>query len=743
MITYLPQIQQFQLDTAHATYAFTVADGYLLHAYWGKRLPIEPLTDLLRIDENPFVPSQNPRDRACFFDTASFEYPCAGTGDYREAAFGFETASGHRACELRYVSHRIYEGKPALTGLPHTFGEGAETLELTLRDAPTGVAVLLSYTIFADSDAIIRSVEICNAGDAPVQLTRVLSASLDLDEDRFEMLTLYGSWARERQVDRVPLRHGKQRVDSLRGESSHQYSPFFALLSPETTEQLGDAYGFTLIYSGNFLAQAELTQHCQTRVQIGMHPEEFTWELQPGASFQAPEAVLVYSAEGLGGMSRCFHRLFHDHLIRSPWRDRNRPVLINNWEATYFDFDAEKLVRIAQEAVRLGIELFVLDDGWFGHRDRDNSSLGDWTPDRRKLPDGISGLAERITELGMRFGLWFEPEMVSPDSALFRAHPDWAIQIPNREMSLCREQYVLDFSREEVRDAIWTQLREIIDSAPISYIKWDMNRQLTEVGSAVLPAHRQRELWHRYVLGVYDLMERLVTTYPDLLLENCSGGGARFDAGMLYYSPQIWASDDTDARERLRIQYGASLFMPPSAIGAHVSVCPNHATGRNTPFETRANVAMNGTFGYELDVTKLSAEEQASIPAQIERYHRYSWLVRSGLQYRLGDPFGTAHCAAQRHGGWDAWMYVSPDGRAALLTYVQITAEAGLRSRRIPLCGLVPQAVYRYTVGETTRTQSGAYLMQCGVRIPNLWGDMQSVQIYLEQTDSDAAALEA
>lgn len=735
MIHYLEAARQFQCNTVNMTYALAITDGgYLAHIYWGKRLPVTDLTSLLRLDENPFTPSVNPRDRACFFDTTPFEYPCSGTGDYREAAFGIEDIDGYRACDLTYVCHRIYDGKPVLNGLPHTFSDIStpmQTLELLLEDQPTGLQVTLSYTVFSDSDALVRSVKICNMGTAPCTLTRVLSCSVDLDEDRFDMLTLYGSWARERQVNRLPIRHGKQRIDSLRGESSHQYSPFFALLSPQATESCGDAYGFTLIYSGNFFAQAELTQHCSTRAQIGINPEDFAWVLQPGEMFQAPEAVMVYSAKGLGGMSRCFHTLFHRHLIRSEWKDKARPVLINNWEATYFHFDLEKLKKLAAEAAALGIELFVLDDGWFGHRDSDNSSLGDWTPDEKKLPGGLKPLADAVTGLGMQFGLWLEPEMVSPDSDLFRAHPDWAIQIPHRPMTLCREQYVLDFSREEVRDAIWTQIKAILDSVPVSYIKWDMNRQLTELGSAALPASRQKELWHRYMLGVYDLMERLVTTYPELLLENCSGGGARFDAGMLYYSPQIWSSDNTDSKDRLRIQYGASLFMPPSAMGAHVSICPNHATGRNTPFETRGFVAMNGTFGYELDVTQLSHEEKEMIRHQIQQYHQYSHLVRNGLQYRLGNPFVCSDCAAQMHTGWDAWIYVSEDQSEALFTYVQITAEANMRSRKIPLAGLAPDAVYLYTINNRQQEQLGAVLMQCGIRVPNLWGDMKSIQLIL------------
>ena len=722
MITYLEKERQFQLDTPNASYVLAVADeGYLCHVYWGKRIAPQDLTELLRLAEPPFVPSQNNRERASFMDCAPFEYPCAGIGDYREPALVSEDGAG--ACDLRYVSHRIYNGKYAPRCLPHTWGNGCETLEILMRDEPTGIEVKLHYTVFAGIDAVIRSVSLENCGSRDVTLRRVLSASVDLDDDRFEMITLYGSWARERQAERLPIRHGKQRIDSLRGESSHQYSPFFALVRPETTEETGEAYGFSLIYSGNFTAQAELTQFCQTRAQIGIEAGSFAHVLSTESEFDAPEAVLVYSSEGIGGMSRTFHRLFSDHLIRSKYRYTERPVLINNWEATYFDFELDKLKTIADEASRLGIELFVLDDGWFGKRDSDNCSLGDWTPDERKLPGGLKPLTDHITGKGMKFGLWFEPEMISPDSDLFREHPDYAVGIEGRSRTQSRAQYVLNYARRDVRDAVWAQMKEILDTVPVSYIKWDMNRQLTEVPS---PA-----FFHAYMLGVYQMMERLVTEYPDILLESCSGGGARFDPGMLYYSPQIWASDNTDAKERLRIQYGASLFMPPAAIGAHVSVCPNHATGRITPFETRANTAMFGTFGYELNVVQLSEEEKAAIPGQIARYHSISHLIRDGLLYRLGNPFRPSGYAARLNADYDAWIFVSPDKTEAVFTYVQITAEANMKSRRITLAGLEPERIYRFSLSGREAEKTGAYLMQCGILIPNLWGDMQSVQIIL------------
>ncbi len=720
----------FFLQAGGCSYALQVTDGdYLAHVYFGRQLPDSDLSYLLRLDENPFTPSVNDRDRAVYMDTLPFECPCFGIGDYREAAVQILDADGMSTCDFRYDSYTVTAGKTAIPGMPATFAsdEDAQTLCIRMVDKHAELELLLYYTAFEKLNVITRSAMVKNLGNRSCYIQRLLSATLELDDSNFDMITLNGSWARERHAERAPLHMGKQRIDSVRGESSHQNNPFFALARPNADEDCGEVYGFNLIYSGNFMAQAERTQHQCVRAQIGINPTDFRWLLEPGESFWAPEAVLVYSCEGLGGMSRTFHDLYRTHLIRSPFRDKRRPVLINNWEATYFDFDADKLISIAEEASRLGIELFVMDDGWFGHRDSDNSSLGDWRVYESKLKGGLKPLVDKINALGMEFGIWFEPEMVSPDSDLYRAHPDWAIQIPGRDLTLCRAQYVLDYSRKEVRDYVYNMLCDILRSANITYVKWDMNRQLTEVGSAALPAERQRELWHRYVLGVYELMERFVTDFPHILLENCSGGGARYDAGMLYYSPQIWASDDTDAIERLKIQYGSSLCYPVSAMGAHVSVCPNHAVGRNTSFVTRGHVAMVGTFGYELDVTKLSEEERNMIPWQIDTYKRFCHLMRDGDQYRLANPNSNTE--------YDAWMFVSKDQSEALFTYVQILRRPNYRSRRITLRGLKADAYYR--VEETGAVYSGAALMYAGLNLENLWGDFQSKQIYLTEVEKE------
>lgn len=715
-IFYNEKDKAFKLRANNTDYMMKVCEeGYLAHVYYGNKVPDEDLTYLLRLDESPFTPATNDRDRASFMDTLPFEYPCFGLGDYRESAFKIMDADGMSTSDLRYVSHKMYEGKPKLEGLPATFAteeSGCSTLEITMYDKYADIEVVLIYTAFDKLDVITRSAVITNKSEKPFKITRALSACVDFDTDKMDMITLNGSWARERAVERCRLHNGKQLVDSCRGESSHQNNPFVALCDNNADEDKGEVFGFNFVYSGNFYAQAEVTQHKKTRFIMGINPLDFEWLLEKGESFTCPEVVMVHSDEGIGKMSRTFHDLYRNNLIRGEYKDKRRPILINNWEATYFNFDTDKLIDIAKEASKLGIEMLVMDDGWFGHRDSDNSSLGDWFVYEKKLKGGLKYLVDEVNKLGMKFGIWFEPEMISPDSELYKAHPDWAIQIKGRPLTLCREQYVLDYSRKEVRDYVYGMMKKILDSANIEYIKWDMNRQLTEVGSATLPAERQRELWHRYVLGVYDLMDRLTTDYPHILLENCSGGGARFDPGMLYYSPQIWCSDDTDAIERLKIQHGTSMCYPCSAMGAHVSDCPNHTVGRNTPFKTRGHVAMVGTFGYELDVTRIPQEDRDAIPAQIEEFNKFNKLVRTGDHYRIGNMF--------EDNTWDAWEFVAKDKSEALFEFVQVLARPNERSRRIKLKGLEPEAYY-YEESEPDKKISGAALMNAGINIAKMW----------------------
>ena len=716
-ISYNEQERAFKLRAKNTDYMLKVIEGeYLGHVYYGKSVPDEDLGYLLRFDESPFTPAQNNRDRAVYLDTTPFEYPCFGIGDYREPAMMIMDSDGMSTCDLRYVSHKIFDGKPELEGMPATFAtekSPAQTLEITMRDAHAGIEAVLVYSVFEELDVITRSVRFTNVGDKPVKLTRALSACVEFDTEKMDMITLNGSWARERWIERAPLHHGKQSVDSCKGESSHQSNPFVALCANNADEDMGEVFGFNFVYSGNFFAQAEVTQHKKTRFVMGINPLDFQWLLEAGETFTAPEVVMVHSDEGLGKMSRTFHDLYRENLIRGEYKDKRRPILINNWEATYFNFNTEKLIDIAREASKLGIEMLVMDDGWFGHRDSDNSSLGDWFVYEKKIDGGLKHLVEEVNKLGMKFGIWFEPEMISPDSELYRAHPDWAIQIKGRDLTLCREQYVLDYSQKEVRDYVYGMMRDILDNANIEYIKWDMNRQLTEVGSNFLPKERQRELWHRYVLGVYDLMNRLTTDYPHILLENCSGGGARFDPAMLYYSPQIWCSDDTDAIERLKIQHGTSMCYPCSAMGAHVSDCPNHTVGRNTPFKTRGHVAMVGTFGYELDVTRIPQQDRDMIPAQIEEFKKYNPLVRTGDHYRIGNMF--------EDNTWDAWMFVAKDKSEALFEFVQVLGRPNMRSRRIMLKGLDPDAYY-YEESEPEKLISGAALMNAGINVAKIWG---------------------
>lgn len=715
-IFYNEKDKAFKLRANNTDYMMKVCEeGYLAHVYYGNKVPDEDLTYLLRLDESPFTPATNDRDRASFMDTLPFEYPCFGLGDYRESAFKIMDADGMSTSDLRYVSHKMYEGKPKLEGLPATFAteeSGCSTLKITMYDKYADIEVVLIYTAFDKLDVITRSAVITNKSEKPFKITRALSACVDFDTDKMDMITLNGSWARERAVERCRLHHGKQLVDSCRGESSHQNNPFVALCDNNADEDKGEVFGFNFVYSGNFYAQAEVTQHKKTRFLMGINPLDFEWLLEKGESFTCPEVVMVHSDEGIGKMSRTFHDLYRNNLIRGEYKDKRRPILINNWEATYFNFDTDKLIDIAKEASKLGIEMLVMDDGWFGHRDSDNSSLGDWFVYEKKLKGGLKYLVDEVNKLGMKFGIWFEPEMISPDSELYKAHPDWAIQIKGRPLTLCREQYVLDYSRKEVRDYVYGMMKKILDSANIEYIKWDMNRQLTEVGSATLPAERQRELWHRYVLGVYDLMDRLTTDYPHILLENCSGGGARFDPGMLYYSPQIWCSDDTDAIERLKIQHGTSMCYPCSAMGAHVSDCPNHTVGRNTPFKTRGHVAMVGTFGYELDVTRIPQEDRDAIPAQIEEFNKFNKLVRTGDHYRIGNMF--------EDNSWDAWEFVAKDKSEALFEFVQVLGRPNERSRRIKLKGLEADAYY-YEENEPDKKISGAALMNAGINIAKMW----------------------
>ena len=713
-ISYSEQERVFRLDTHHTTYLCGLVghENFLGHIYYGPSVPGENLRCLLRLEERPFTPDENPRERASFYDCFPFEYPTWGGGNFREPCLRLETMSGSGNCELFYESHRIFPGKPPLEGLPAAYGgpEECTTLEIVLRDPVLNVRAYLLYTVFEDVDAICRSVRIENGGQEALDLSAALSAALELDNDGFDFITLHGSWAREQTIDRRPLSSGKQGAFSLRGISSHQFHPFLALCERTATQDRGLTYGMSFIYSGNFLAQAELDQFDRVRAVLGIHPEGFQWH-----------AVLVCSEEGLGGMSRSFHDLFRKHLIRG--QNKHRPTLLNSWEAYYFDFDHERLLQLGRAAANYGIELLVVDDGWFGKRNDETTSLGDWQVNEQKLPGGLKRLGKELADLGVGLGIWMEPEMISPDSDLYRTHPDYAMAIPGRTPTLARNQLVLDLTRKEVRDCIYRQIDHVLHSAPICYLKWDMNRPLVDVYSSSLPPERQGETAHRYVLGLYELQERLVTDFPDLLLENCCSGGGRFDPGMLYYSPQIWTSDNAEAVDRLMIQEGTSLVYPLSAMGAHVAVCPSHINGRVTPFQIRGRVALSGCFGYELDLDKLTEEEQSLIPQQLEEYRQYGPLFRTGDCYRLA--------SYRENHTYDAFLCVSKDKSLAAVSFVQVRSRAYRRSLRLRLAGLDESALYRRQ--DTGEVRSGTGWMRGGLLMEAVQSDYLSVLAILEK----------
>lgn len=716
----------FHLQARSSSYIIQLVKGkYAAHVHWGRQVRGTNPGGLLAIRRRcSFSPSTDPDDLTLSLDTLPQELPSYGSSDYRVPAFQVQLENGTTVSELTYVSHRIYAGKPALEGLPATYAEQAdeaETLELVLSDPLIGLKVVLTYTVFRDFDAVARSVRYVNESGRSIRLLRALSFGLDFDRADFESVHLSGTWARERHIERRPLTTGGSVIESRRGASSHSLNPFLALVSPDCDEDRGEAYGFSLVYSGSFLAQAEVDPYGTTRVVMGINPFDFSWLLEPDESFQSPEAVLVYSSEGLGGMSRTYHRLYRTRLCRGEYRDRPRPILVNNWEATYFQFTADKIEDIARAGQELGLELFVLDDGWFGKRDNDRSSLGDWFVDREKLPLGLPDLAERVQRLGLQFGLWFEPEMVSPDSELYRTHPDWCLHVPDRRRTTARHQLILDYSRADVREYIVRVLTGVLSSCPISYVKWDMNRNMTEIGSALLPPERQRETAHRYMLGLYEVMERVTSAFPSVLFESCSGGGGRFDPGMLYYMPQTWTSDNTDAVERLKIQYGTSLVYPISSMGAHVSAVPNHQVHRTTPLELRGHVAMSGNFGYELDLTKFTEQESELVKRQVALYKELRGLIQFGQYYRLRSPF---------EGNDTAWMFVSEDGKEAMVLYVQVLSEPNAPLRKLRLKGLQADADYRVWDADLPEESEdrfgGDELMHVGLNLPVWKGDFRS-----------------
>lgn len=725
MIRFDERLNTITLHTRSSSYQMKLdSNGVLLHTYYGPRLRGGDLSTLIQKEDRGFSPNpyEAGTDRTYSLDTLPQEYSSNGAGDFRTPSLEVDCADGSHIVDLRYVRHTIREGKYALEGLPAFYTEGGEgqTLEVELLDRYTGLEVTLLYGVMEEYDLITRSVRIRNGGQGAVQLTRVMSVCLDFPAGSPDLITLGGAYGREREPVRMPLTQGVHTAGSVRGTSSHQQNPFMVLCDHDATEDSGCCWGMALVYSGNFLASAEYTQFHETRLTMGINPYRFAWRLEPGEQFTAPEAAMIFSDHGLGQMSRQFHKAIRCNLCRGPWKDSRRPILINNWEATSFNFNADKIVSIAETAGKVGIEMMVMDDGWFGKRDSDFSGLGDWNVNEKKLPGGLAPLAQRINDLGMKFGLWVEPEMVSEDSDLYRAHPDWAFQVPGRPMTRGRSQLVLDLTRQEVREYILENLRTTLKSAHIEYVKWDMNRSLTDVWSARLPVNRQGEIYHRYVLGVYEILEAIHREFPDLLIEGCSGGGGRFDCGMLHYTPQIWCSDNTDAMDRLRIQYGTSFCYPCAAVGAHVSAIPNCMTHRTTPMHTRGVVAAAGTFGYELDLNEITDEELEEVRRQITHFKTCWDLVLRGDYYRLSNPFAEEP--------FQAWMHVSPDKDRALVGVVMDKIHANPCRPRLRLKGLDPQADYR--VNGTV--YGGDQLMYAGLALPVL-DEYEAVQYDIEK----------
>jgi len=728
-IVFNSQKQFFHLRSDTVSYVIKLERGlYPSSAYWGARLnDWNGSSNPVYIDR-PFEPNPISTDRAFSLDTIPQEYPTFGSTDFRSPACQVRLEDGSTISNFIYQSHRIFSGKPVLSGLPSVYIENeneADTLELTLHDEYAGMDAVLTYTVLNNYSAISRSVRFENRGKRALTLLRASSANIDMPRSDCAMIQLSGSWARERHLLERQLAPGTNSIESRRGASSHQHNPFIALAELGANEDHGNVWSMSLVYSGNFLAQAEVDQFGGTRLSIGINPFEFSWRLEPGNSFQTPEAILVHSPDGLNGLSQTYHALYRERLCRGPYRDEERPVLINNWEGTYFDFDEEKILALADVAAPLGIQLLVLDDGWFGNRNDDKSSLGDWVVDRKKLPGGLSSLGEGILKRNLRFGLWFEPEMISPDSDLYKRQPDWCLHVEGRNRSQGRNQLILDLGRKEVQDYIVDTVSGILRSAPISYVKWDMNRHQTEAGSASLPPDRQKETSHRYILGLYSVLERITAKFPEVLFESCSGGGGRFDPGMLYYMPQVWTSDNSDAVSRLKIQYGTSIVYPIVTMGAHVSAVPNHQIGRVTPLDFRAKVAMAGNLGYELDLGKLNEEELEAIRSQITEYKKIRRLVQFGRFFRLLSPF-EQDCAA--------WCFVSQDRKEVFFSYFLSSITANIVAPILKLKGL--ESNFKYHLSGSEESYGGDELMHSGLRIPIGLGDFQCFTGFLELKES-------
>jgi len=703
--------KQFHLYNDRISYIFGVApSGELTNLYFGKR--IHDKDDFSYVIFRMGMPNV-----VVDADTESYsmelnrqEYPSFGTTDFGTQAFEIEAANGARVSSFIYKNHKIFAGKHGINGLPATYAEDSEamTLEVELEDELLQMTLTLSYTIFDKYPVIARHAAFTNNGSQEAVLKRALSSCLDLPDQDYEWMQFSGAWARERMPIVRKLSKGITSIESKRGASSANQNPFVIIKRPATDEFSGEAIGFSFVYSGNFVAMAEGGSFGRLRMLMGINPDRFAWPLKKGETFETPEVVIAMTDRGLNDLSQTYHRLYNNNLVRGKWKNEPRPILNNNWEATFMNFTEDDILRIAVKAKEAGVELFVLDDGWFGERNDDFAGLGDWIENPKKLPQGIPGLARKINAMGLKFGFWIEPEMVNPNSNLYRRHPDWVLAVPGRKSSLGRHQLVLDFSREEVVDHIYGMLHKIIDGAPISYIKWDMNRSLTEVFSLDASPQEQGTVYHKYVLGVYSLYSRLIEAFPDILFESCSSGGNRFDAGMLYFAPQAWCSDNTDAIDRIRIQYGTSYGYPIVSIGSHVSAVPNQQTGRSVSVSTRANVAYFGTFGYELDLNELSDEEFEEVRKQIEFMKKYRKLIQFGDFYRLRSPFDTDQ---------NAWMVVSEDRSVAIVGIYCMRSNVNTLPGFLKLAGLDADRKYKMEGEE----YYGDELMNMGITLTKLY----------------------
>ena len=716
MIKYFNEDKEFHIYNDYISYVLKVLpNGRLINLYFGKKITRNnSFSHLLQIIDRPLAIYQKEGIKDHSLQFTKMEYPVYGTGDFRSPAVEIEQLNGSKIIEPIYKCHDIYEGKKSLQGLPCLYIENqneASSLDITLLDELTECEIVLHYTIYNDYPLITRSVNITNKGEEEFIINKVFSTSLDLPDYNYNMIQLSGAWARERYIKERKLEQGIQSFGSNCGCSSSDHNPFLLLKRPNTTENSGEAIGLNLLYSGNHLEQVEVSTHGITRVLQGINPDTFSWNLKQNESFQSPESVIVYSDKGINYLSQTFHKVFQKRLVRGYWRDKERPVLINNWEATEMNFTESSIINMAIKAKKMGVELLVLDDGWFGNRDDDTKGLGDWfVTNFDKLPNGISGLSKKIEDIGLKFGIWIEPEMVNKDSKLYKKHPSWCLQTPSRTMSCGRNQYVLDYSNNEVIDYIYLMLKTLIESSHISYIKWDMNRYITECYSNTMTSKNQGKVFHKYILGVYSLYERLITSFPNILFESCASGGSRFDAGMLYYAPQTWTSDNSDAISRLKIQYGTSYAYPLSSMGSHVSSVPNQQVGRVTSLQTRANVAMFGAFGYELDFQKLSDNEQEEVQKQIVFIKKHRKLLQFGTFYRLISPFTNNYVS---------WIVVSEDKREAIIGYYNILGEANDVSRRLYVQGLNPNILYHIS-GDNEVDLYGDELMNAGITIPFL-----------------------